>query len=120
MTPFGISATGSWSQGARWLTNSWTDKLAEETQLAAASVALLGVGVRLVVLLALEWLALSVNAATGCDRAVLFGLAFGDLELDDANSGADDEGFQLANWTRDRGGVRFEECVEELTREIFN
>jgi hypothetical protein len=43
--------------------------------------------VRFVLILALKWLALGVNLGAGCDRAVLFGLAFGDLELDNANSG---------------------------------
>jgi hypothetical protein len=53
---------------------------------------------RLLAILALEWLTLGVNLGAGCERRVFFGLAIGDLELDDANSGADGEHFRLANW----------------------
>jgi hypothetical protein len=47
--------------------------------------------VRPVNILALKWLALGVNIGAGCDPAVLSGPAFGDLELDGANFGADGE-----------------------------
>jgi hypothetical protein len=80
-----------------------TDELAEGAQLAAASI-----NVRPVIMLALECLTLSVNLGAGCDRAVLSGLAFGDLELNGANS------------TIDRGEVGFEESVEEVARETLN
>jgi hypothetical protein len=59
------------------------EKLAKKAELAGASS-----DVRLVVVLALEWLALGVNLGAGSDRAVISRLAFDDLELDGANPGA--------------------------------
>jgi hypothetical protein len=57
------------------------NEFAEEAQLAAAST-----DVRIVVIFVL---ALCVNLGAECDRTVLSALAFGDLELDGANSGGE-------------------------------
>jgi hypothetical protein len=45
---------------------------------------------------------------------------FGDLELNDANSGAEVDGVQLANWAIGQGKVELEEYVEELARQTLN
>jgi hypothetical protein len=47
--------------------NSWTDELAEDTQRVVRSADIAVADARLVVILALEWLALSLNLGAGCD-----------------------------------------------------
>jgi hypothetical protein len=59
--------------------------------LATASVDVVAADVRLVVILAFRWPALGVNLGAECEQAIPSRLAFRDLELDAAISGAESE-----------------------------